>query len=269
MSVAGGKNFTLDLAGYKIDRGLTEATDDGNVITVYGALTVIDSSATSTSSGTGVITGGKSGSGGGIAIYHGGSFTLSGGKISGNTASLGGGIYINSGGIFILSGGEISGNTASQGGGVYANAFANSFTISGGTISCNTKNGAVNNVYLYGDTKITVGGELSETTSIGITMNNPGVFTNSLNPAYNAAARFTSDNGNYVVGKNADGQLYLGESRTLTYKANGGTGDDVTETYESGSNVIVKDVTDTTLSFTRKGYIFTNGNHARKFLCRG
>jgi hypothetical protein len=51
-------------------------------------------------------------------VFNQGTFTLSGGTISGNTAKSGGGTY-NSG-TFILSGGTISGNTALWGSGVYA-----------------------------------------------------------------------------------------------------------------------------------------------------
>ena len=323
LTVAEGKNFTLDLAGYVIDRGLTEATSDGCVLIVNGSLTLNDSNSARTHTNTelpagGVITGGKtSGDGGGVylngsftmnggTIYgnqaseyssfgggvysNGGTMTMTGGAVKGNSASgYGGGIFIDYSGTFTLSGGEISGNTADYGGGgitinssssmtmlggaitgnsasyyygggVFCNGNAGSFTISGGTISGNTRYDAANNVYLNGEKKITVGGELNEETSIGITMQTPGVFTNSSNTAYNAAARFTSDNGNYAVGKNAYGQLYLGESRTLTYKANGGTGDDVTEIYVSGSSVTVKDVTDSALSFTRDGYSFIGWN---------
>ena len=320
LTVAVGKNFTLDLAGYVIDRGLTAATSDGCVLIVNGSLTLNDRNSGSTHTNTklpagGVITGGSTsgdgggivinsgavltmnggtiygnrgsseisfgggvyinggtmtmtggaaikgnstgGYGGGIFIGSGGTFTLSGGEISGNTANYGGGgITINSGSSMTMSGGAITGNSASYfgGGGVYVNGNAGSFTISGGTISGNTRYDAANNVYLYDEKKITVGGALSETTSIGITMETPGVFTNSSNTAYNAAARFTSDNGNYVVGKNTDGQLNLGFS--LTYKANGGTGDDVTETYAADSRVTLAGAS----LFTRKGYKLTGWN---------
>ena len=322
LTVAKGKNFTLDLAGYVIDRGLTAATSDGFVLIVNGSLTLNDTIPNSTHTNTnlpagGVITGGNAsgngggvylngsfsmnggtiygnrgssdisfgggvyinggtmtmtggaaikgnsagGYGGGIAIDNSGTFTMSGGEISGNTAnSGGGGIMIDSGSSMTMSGGAITGNSASyvNGGGVYVNGNAGSFTISGGTISGNTMKRAANNVYLHGEKKITFDDELSEETSIGITMETPGVFTNSTNIAYNVAEKFSSDDQGYKVGKNADGQLYLGFS--LTYKANGGTGDDVTETYVSGSSVTVKNITDRALGFSREGYAFTGWN---------
>jgi hypothetical protein len=70
--------------------------------------------------------------GGGVAVYNGGTFIMSGGDISGNTAnSYGGGVY----GTFTMSGGAISGNTAYHGGGVYVVYVYGTFTKeSGGVI---------------------------------------------------------------------------------------------------------------------------------------
>jgi len=59
LTVAAGRDVTLDLNGCVIDRGLTgnAAVKDGNVITVNGALTLTDSSATNSdkTDGTGTI----------------------------------------------------------------------------------------------------------------------------------------------------------------------------------------------------------------------
>jgi hypothetical protein len=72
-------------------------------------------------------------SGGGVYVYTGASFTMSGGEISGNTATQsGGGVYLYSGISFTMSGGVISGNTAgSSGGGLYNGG---TFRIVTGTI---------------------------------------------------------------------------------------------------------------------------------------
>ena len=134
--VSKSANVTLDLNGFKIDRGLDSAQKQGNVIIVNGELTVTDSSA----DGAGKITGGwTDGTGGGVWVRAGGLFTLAGGMIDGNTASnIGGGVYLSgSGGKFIMTGGLITGNTAKNGGGVGMDSTG-SVEISGGTISGNT-----------------------------------------------------------------------------------------------------------------------------------
>ena len=134
--VSKSANVTLDLNGFKIDRGLDSAQKQGNVIIVNGELTVTDTSA----DGAGKITGGwTDNTGGGVWVRAGGLFTLAGGMIDGNTASnIGGGVYLSgSGGKFIMTGGLITGNTAKNGGGVGMDSTG-SVEILGGTISGNT-----------------------------------------------------------------------------------------------------------------------------------
>lgn len=75
-----GKYITLDLNGYTIDRGLTEATSNGYVICVAGDLTIQDSSGNN----NGKITGGYNNSTGGGVCVIGGALTLAGGTISEN-----------------------------------------------------------------------------------------------------------------------------------------------------------------------------------------
>ena len=69
----------------------------------------------------GVITGGKSGQGGGILV-NGGTLEMRGGTVSGNRADLcGGGVSVTEGGTFVLSAGAVVGNmTYGAGGGLYA-----------------------------------------------------------------------------------------------------------------------------------------------------
>jgi len=76
-----GKSVTLDLAGHTLSRGLDDAKEDGNVITVSGSLTITDSAT------GGTITGGNNTGNGGVVLAEGGSLTLQGGEISGNTAN--------------------------------------------------------------------------------------------------------------------------------------------------------------------------------------
>ncbi len=141
----------LNLNGKTIDRGLTEAVSDGQVIVIKsnGNLTIKDSSANSDgTSGSGKITGGNvaedssdSLNGGGICIED-GSLSLESGSISKNKAATkGGGVYVDSNGTFTMAGGIISENSITSnngnahGGGVYV--AGGSFTMRGGTVSNN------------------------------------------------------------------------------------------------------------------------------------
>ena len=250
LTAADGKNITLDLAGFTIDRGLTESTESGNVITVNDTLTLIDSRPEAEHAGSslpkgGVITGGNNWIGnGGVYAAEYGNFTMTGGTITGNTGRIGGGVYVDKHGSFTMSGGTISGNTAISGSGVYA-AENVKFTMTGGSINNNLltsnwfgggiylnegssfnlsgtpviKDNANSNVYLGRNVKINVTGSLTSRASVGVTLESSGgvdVFTNSANTAYNDPSRFFSDDPALSVGKksaddgDAPGQLYLG-----------------------------------------------------------
>ena len=89
-----------------------------------------------------------------------------GSSITGNTAGgNGGGVNVGSRGSFTMYGGSIKNNTASgNGGGVYAGG---TMTVSGGA-EITGNNGS--NVYLPSGKKITVGGALSDSASIVVTM---------------------------------------------------------------------------------------------------
>ncbi len=140
------RTLTIDLNGYKLDRGLTETRIDfGRVIELDEAeLTICDSSAGQ----NGMITGGCTESkGGGVYVDKSSMLTLQSGKISGNKSNDGGGgVYVNEGGKFIMEGGEISNNEAlegyvldSDGGGIYS--WAGYVTIHGGVLRNNTASG--------------------------------------------------------------------------------------------------------------------------------
>ena len=100
----------LDLNGFTIDRGMTDAAENGSVIVNNGTLAIVDHSELA----NGVITGGKTtGNGGGV--LNNGIFTLYGGEITGNAAANGGGVYNNGGAQgFWMTGGLIDGNSASS-----------------------------------------------------------------------------------------------------------------------------------------------------------
>ena len=210
LEVPNAKTVTLDLKGHTINRNLTEATTDGYVIKVVagGTLTISDS-------GTGgTITGGNNSSdadgqrGGGICNL--GTVNLQGGIISGNRSVNGGGIYNEN--TLNISGGTITSNTATtNGGGIYNNGAT--FTLSGApNISGNTGG----NTYLpAANSTITISAALSNSTAIGITTENNGVFTSGLSGKGNAS-NFASDNGSCGIGLNGSNEAIIGNKRTIT-----------------------------------------------------
>lgn len=154
----------------------------------------------------------------GGTVYNAGTMEISGGVIRHNYSNRGAGlfqeIYSNSSGS--ISGGRIIDNNATEnGGGVFLNYNEPTnpkFIISGNPeISGNKLESSDNNIYLTDGTSqyVSIGGELSNTISIGISMESLGVFTNSTNTDYNDASKFTSDKTDYILRKNGDGQLEL------------------------------------------------------------
>ena len=118
--------------------------------------------------------------GGGVNMDAGayGKFTMNGGaKIANNTATSGGGVFMRVNSTFTMDGGEISGNEATQDGGSMEAAgggvcvAGGTFTVSGSaTVTGNKKSGGTaNNVYLYSNKSITIGGTLDNGASIGVT----------------------------------------------------------------------------------------------------
>ena len=99
------------------------------------------------------------GSGGGI-YQEGGTLLISGGKICGNAAAEGGGLYVN-GGQADMTGGAIGGDSLAEGnvataqgangcGGGVCVASGKTFTMTGGSISCNKANIWGGGVYTSG-----------------------------------------------------------------------------------------------------------------------
>ena len=124
-------NINFDLGGFTINRGLTEARDNGRVILVYGKLTISN----------GTVTGGcDSGDGGGIlATGLSANLTMNSGlTVTGNKARWGGGVGIFNGATGVMNSGvTVSNNTAvADSGGikVYGNLNNTHFTMNGGTV---------------------------------------------------------------------------------------------------------------------------------------
>lgn len=121
----GSRNYTLDLCGHSLYRGLSAlpGSGDGSVIRVNSgcSLTINDSSAEN----LGSIGGGWTSNGGGIYISSGCSVTINGGSIVGSHAvNNGGGIY--NAGMLTLNGSakmvSVTGNTCTgEGGGIWNN----------------------------------------------------------------------------------------------------------------------------------------------------
>ncbi len=203
----------------------------------------------------GYLTGGNCFSGGGIRVDNGANLIMTGGTIIGNRGTYGGGIDVensgSAGGSATISGGaimynygtdyngaihtnganyvsvsncKITNNYAEHGaGGAYKSSINGGF--SGNLIIKDNKTGNTEcNVLIESNQYISLTSALGENASIGITMNNPGVFTNSSTTDYNVASKFKSDNSSYAVGKNADGQLYLSKKlivgHTLSLEGN-------------------------------------------------
>ena len=201
-------------------------------------------------------------------------FIMRGGEISYNTATYqGGGVCMGGGGIATISGGKITNNTAlgygeghSEAGGIVFRNGASKLNISGNPI---IKDNAKGDVYLWSGKKLTITGEIGQEASIGITIGPAsgnsgyasGVFTDSADTSFNVSGSFFSNSSNYAVGKNSDGQLFLGSPIvTLTYDGNGATDGNVpaeTTGYASGSATTVPGNTN---SLVKTGLVFDGWN---------
>lgn len=146
--------------------------------------------------------------GGGVAMDC--SFEMRGGSITNNKAGAnGGGVAVIAAYTAQWSGGSVTGNTAqNSGGGVYVDSGAKAMAVGGDVNITSNING---NVYLPGGKKITVGGALNDSASIGVT--SEAVPDDSTPVTIATAAdnwinddNFTADNSFYKVTVSADGK---------------------------------------------------------------
>ncbi len=258
-STAGNYYLTQDLTIYsewRAPEGTTRICLNGHKITTYEHFLMV--------SGTELEIYDEEGGGSMDAVYRvgsmfwvkGGKFVLNGGTINGNVSTAGivdvaanatftmnGGTltgravnrydacgirFTGSGGTFNMNGGEITG-LSTVAGVTYFEKSDVTVNISGNSkIYGNTlRNGTTRNLYLSGNAAVNVG-ELGSDATIGVTMQTPGVFTNSTDISNNDASKFFSDKSDYIVGKNSDGQLVLGVPRTVTWLNDDGTTIDTT-----------------------------------------
>lgn len=152
--------------------------------------------------------------GGGVYVISAPSvFNMSGGSIDSNKANNNGsaGVTVLDG-LYNLSGGKVINNKhlweAAGWGGIYINGefkLSGAPEISGNTSTCYETGG---NIFLCNNRVITIEDELSNTTKIGVVMQNKtGVFTDG---GENYQENFYSEEG-YSVVKDGEGNLKLGE----------------------------------------------------------
>ena len=222
-------------------------------------------------------------SGGGIASF-GGCIKIYGGSVIGNYAVSAAGLYFN-GGQHYIYGGVFKFNKATDVGcaniqntqilgGVFTNNYEtggygviiSSATYGGNVIIKDNQTGdKIQNVAREGS-GLKIVEPLTNTDPIGVFWK-PGnigtgkVFTSSENTDYNDPTKFKSDDPDYTVIKNADGQLALVPLCSVTYDGNGNTGGSVpTDTnspYAYGSTVTV---CGNTGSLVKSGYTFEGWN---------
>ena len=129
-----GKEVTIDLNGYTLNRNLKKYKADGGqvfIVTDGATLTITDSSGesgaasygedgTAGTTGTGLITGGWASDGGAFFVSKGAVLNIRGGMIIGNRAKFyGGGISVSDG-TLNMTGGIVASNVSSDcGGGIY------------------------------------------------------------------------------------------------------------------------------------------------------
>lgn len=200
LNIPSGKVVILNLNGKTLKRNVTSTNSpaaDGYVFKNEGTLTI---------KGEGTITGGNNtGNGGAIFNANGASLIIEGGTISGNKSQNGAGVYNE--GTATIKGGTITTNTASVNGSAIYNA--GTLNIEGNpSISGNINS----NIYLPTGRTINITNTLENTSTIGVTMESPGVFTSGLSGMGNFNI-FSSDESTTVELK-ADGS---GEAKLETY----------------------------------------------------
>lgn len=200
LNIPSGKVVILNLNGKTLKRNVTSTNSpaaDGYVFKNEGTLTI---------KGEGTITGGNNtGNGGAIFNANGASLIIEGGTISGNKSQNGAGVYNE--GTATIKGGTITTNTASVNGSAIYNA--GTLNIEGNpSISGNINS----NIYLPTGRTINITNTLENTSTIGVTMESPGVFTSGLS-GKGDFNKFSSDEST-TVDLNDNGS---GEAKLETY----------------------------------------------------
>ena len=198
--------------------------------------------------------------GGGVCCLN-GEFVMSSGKIEQNSATYGGGVYDGQY-VTVRGDAEITNNRSETlGGGLFINEYGH-LTISGSVKITDNKNGAVdNNVYIPANAGglITIGEGLLNTSSIGVSMESPGVFTNngSFESKEAAQAVFSSDDSDYEVIADEYGEAKL-KNVPLKYIQRSWNGSTVTETEKTVEDYNVLSEYNSTGWYVVKGNVTFN-----------
>ena len=249
---------TLDLNGYTITRtGATGKDNTGLAMTVGDGVNL-------TVTGPGKITGGSGFHGGGIHVEGNSSVVLDNCEISGNTGHYGGGLYLKNGTITMKNGTVVKENSASEGfggSGIYAEGsgtlimdgctFTNNENRNNGQYAvflCGNANAKISGAPLIYDNKygsaqhnlymfqaddqhsyVLINGELTDGAKIGVGQrNNVGEYTRGWKANMGDAEPsdyFVSDNSDYVVFANKDGELEIDYPELSGVSAEGFEGD--------------------------------------------
>lgn len=237
VQITNDRTVTINMGGYKLDRGLTAHGSDGQCIYVASGSTLNLSNGiltggwggdsggllnAGTANLTSVIITGNTGEnrGGGICNRSEAMLTMTGGSIIGNTSKDikvndtdlvgGGGIFNYDGATVKLLGVTITGNEARFGGGGICNygtlKMEGAITVTGNTVN----EGITDNVYLKENKVITVTGNLAGS-HIGITMQTPDTFTTDykLHNDADPTTLFSSDLGPYLQLSASDTEVCL------------------------------------------------------------
>ena len=245
-NVARGGSFTINGGNLIGNEGTQKVSYNGTVvISASGDLTI----------NGGAIIYNKSGYWG-TAISAACTLKINGGTIAHNYAAQ------STAGIYCwyleMKGGNVTDNVAATTGQSAGITVERHATFRGNpVIKNNTDSTGASNLNVYMQTKCSaIDSNLGENACIGITMSNPGVFTDSSDTSFNDPTKFFSDKSNYIVGKNADGQLLLGVPRTVTWKMDNGRTIDTT-TVANGAITTHADPTkpdDDTYTYTFSGW---------------
>lgn len=202
---------TLNLGGGIIQSNTTTKLGAGIYNGTGGTMTITSGTIQSNT---------NSGEDGG-GIYNNGTLTINGGTISSNTVSTaskyGAGIY--NAGTLSVNGGTIQNNTVTStglGAGIYHDGTA--FNLQGApTISDNKYSNTQRNVYLTTGKKITITGNLTNATAIGINMQTLGEFTTDLSSYAGTYTNFTSEAANTVRLTDYNADYAHKEAELITY----------------------------------------------------
>ena len=156
--------------------------------------------------------------GGGIYVNSGTVF-MSNGIICMNEAQNGGGVYVN-GGIFSVYGSaSVAGNIATVlGGGVYEAENGNVYMHGSPTVTGNTASGKANNVYLPTGKTITINGDITGSSIVGVTMEISGKITTGLYSHGSGASFFCDDSDFGVVTDYMSGDAMIVTNPTIYFE---------------------------------------------------